>query len=505
MRLLRFALKHLIPVFIVLCLTGQASADKKLGDFEINAEEVPCCDHAFIQAIVWSGSDSLMTLEDLAAYCAPILWFSPDEPLLGETEGKNIMIPEPFPFEDTTNRPVTYYMVRNLIVTGDKDDAYRPDPVDRVKSIIDFSDVAAIDLDYFFYYHAESGFGGHAHDVESVQFKVYIWRRPECKACPYVIVVTRATGKAHGILWYDNTLSIDEYTKFPLHLLVEEGKHASCTDKNADGYYTPGYDVNRRANDAWGVRDVLRGGTLFTGSYQAWMAKVRHDRHRVFPPLPPDSPLRERHSEEGVYAPDNAIYELRPFPSADKAEADLVRFIADKGDPNWPSLESASTFKAITDWSDTESFVKSVSVSLMYDGDLGITAILPFFIIKVLEDPLAGGYFCQRVYFKDKNLRDIGWMLHYTPSASRWIDGYFSAGAEWDQYDVVKDGKSNTEMRTEFILETGLRLRFNLAHSPFSFLSFLTDFWGVRAGVKNYGAFDIDKLTYVVEIGSGTW
>jgi hypothetical protein len=36
-------------------------------------------------------------------------------------------------------------------------------------------------------------------------------------------------------------------------------------------------------------------------------------------------------------------------------------------------------------------------------------------------------------------------------------------------------------------------------------MSFLTDFWGLRAGIKNYGFFDIDRLTYVVEIGSGTW
>ncbi len=318
-------------------------------------------------------------------------------------------------------------------------------------------------------------------------------------------MVTRAVGKAHGILWYDNTLSMDEYTKFPLHILVEEGKHASCTDKNADGYYTPGYDVNRRANDAWGVRDVLRSGALFTGSYEAWMSKVRSDRHRVFPPLPPESPLRQRHSENGVYAPDNAIYELRPFPTADKAEHDLVHFIADKGDTDWSAMESASSFKAVADWSDAESFIKSISVSLMSDGDLGITAIFPFFIFKTLEDPLVGGYFCQRVYFKDEGLRDIGWMLHYTPSASRWVDGYLSAGIEWDWYEDEADSTRATSMRTDFILETGFRLRFNLAHSPFSFLSFLTDFWGVSAGLKNYGAFDIDRLTYVVEVGSGTW
>jgi hypothetical protein len=32
-----------------------------------------------------------------------------------------------------------------------------------------------------------------------------------------------------------------------------------------------------------------------------------------------------------------------------------------------------------------------------------------------------------------------------------------------------------------------------------------TDFWGVRIGIKNYGFFDIDKLTYVLEFGAGVW
>ena len=497
----------LISVFalVVSGLSGRTAAEDQLGSFEIRGEDVPCCEYGFIQAVVWSGADSLMAIENLAAYCGPVLWFSPDEPLVEDKEGKEISLPEPFPFEHDPEMPVVYYRVRNLMVTGDKETAYRPDSAERGRSLIDLSIVVAVDLDFFFYYHSEAGFGGHAHDVESVELKVVIWRRPQCVECPYSILVTRAVGKAHGVLWYDNTLSVDEYTKFPLHILVEEGKHASCTDKNGDGFFTPGYDVNRRVNDAWGVRDVLRSGALFTGNYEAWMTKVREDRHRVFPPLPPDSPLRERLSEYGRYAPDNAVYELRPFPSADKAEPDLVHFIADKGDPNWPEVTEAASLKNLIQWDDAQSFVKSVSVSLMADGDLGVSVILPLFIVKSLEDPVAGGYLCHRVYFKDEHFRDIGYMLHYTPSASRWVDGYLSAGVEWDQYDVKSDGKWSKRTRSDFVLETGIRFRANLAHSPFGFLSFLTDFWGLRVGLKNYGFFDINRLTYVLEIGSGTW
>ena len=85
---------------------------------------------------------------------------------------------------------------------------------------------------------------------------------------------------------------MDASARLPLHILVEEGKHASCTDRNADGQFTPGYDGTERVNDAWGVRDTLGTGRFFTGDYKAWMTKIRRDDTRIFPPLPPDSPLR---------------------------------------------------------------------------------------------------------------------------------------------------------------------------------------------------------------------
>jgi hypothetical protein len=190
--------------------------------------------------------------------------------------------------------------------------------------------------------------------------------------------------------WYDNTLGVDEYTRFPMHLLVEEGKHATCTDKNADGYYTPNYDVNRRVNDAWAVRDVIRGGTLYTGGYQSWVSKVRQPQHRVFPPLPNDSPLRRQFVKSGEYAPDQAVYVLRPFPSAEKAPHDLVHFIADKGDPNWPAVAKNTGRKQF----------------------------------------------------------------------SRWIDTYFSAGAEWDREPAPEGSEKKYKTTADFVLETGIKFRY---------------------------------------------
>ena len=103
------------------------------------------------------------------------------------------------------------------------------------------------------------------------------------------------------------------------------------------------------------------------------------------------------------------------------------------------------------------------------------------------------------------DLRDASWILNYTPSASRWIDTYFSAGAEWDKEPAPEGSEKKLTTTTDFVLETGLKFRVNLTHSPFKFLTAVTDFRGVRFGVKNNGFFDINKFRYVVEFGAGTW
>jgi hypothetical protein len=362
---------------------------------------------------------------------------------------------------------------------------------------MDLDGVVGVDLDFFFYYPAEVGLGVHKHDVESIEMQAVVWKREKCPDAPYHVVITKVVGKAHGIEWYDNTLGVDEYTKFPIHIFSEEGKHASCPDKNADGYFTPGYDVNRRVNDAWGVRDVIRSGTLYTPGYQSWMAKIREPQHRVFPPLPEDSPLRAQYATNGVYSPDNAVYELRPFPSAAKAEPDLVRFIADKGDTNWPEQVEAHSFKQFAKWVDQEAFVKSISVAFYADGNYGVSIAFPFFIVKNLEDPLAGGYITHRMAFTGKDLRDFMWVANYSASASRWMDPYFAAGYETD--------KGDASTRSYFVMEMGLKFRSGLSHTPLRVLTRVADFWGVRFGVKTDGFFEIDRLRYVVEIGAGTW
>jgi len=476
------------------------------GDFYLDPYDIPCSDHG-IQAIVWSGNNPKMKLERLVAYCGPILWFSPDEPLLTGTKGHEITIPEPFPFAESATAPVVYYRIRTILVREDADGpACIPHPREKNLDIIDLHQIIGIELDYFFYYRAEEGMGSHEHDVESVQMTLQVWRRDDCHDRHYNLVVTRVVGKAHGVHWYDNILEVDEQAKFPIHILVEEGKHASCPDKNGDGYFTPGYDVNKRVNDAWGTRDVMRTGTLFTSNYQAWMTKSRRDEHRVFPPLPEDSPLREAHCENGAYAPTNATYSLRPLPSAEKADPGLRPFIAGKGDPNWPREKPYTDLTRLQRWvAEAGSFVKSLSIAFRADGDLGISIIFPLFVVKHMQEPFGGGWLVNRIYFKDTDMRDFAWTVLYTKSASRWMEGYVSAGFEWDEEWEDITLPETFESTRNFVLETGVKFRANLVNTPLEYLTKLTDFWGLRLGIKNTGFVNIDKLSYVIEIGAGSW
>lgn len=217
------------------------------------------------------------------------------------------------------------------------------------------------------------------------------------------------------------------------------------------------------------------------------------------PTAAPGQPNREKHSVDGVYAPGNAIYEVRPFPRSEGAAPDehLEHFIASKGSEDWPDVIKDTSISKFGSWVMEDSFFKSLSVAYRYDQQSGISFIFPLLIIKNVADPIGGGWFVNRVYLKDYDLRDVSWNLMYSPAASRWIDSYFAAGWEWDS-----DGTTTT---TNFMVETGVKLRFSIAHSPLKFASFLTDFWGVRVGVKNIGLSDWSYLGWVFELGAGTF
>ncbi len=477
------------------------------------------CNFGNIPGIVWWGTETELTVDRIASLAAPIFWFSPDEPLLRGTEGRDIMMPEHLPFQDSASAPVVYYQLDEIVTGAGNEGEFTVNPDDKGQSIVDIARTGLMRLGYFAYYPSEAGLGAHQHDLEAVELKLAIMRttgdvlpyltEARCAETNYVVVVTWVAGKAHGIEWFWNISRVDADTKMPFTLLVEEGKHAIGTDKNGDGYFTPTYDVNVRVNDAWGTRDVISSGGLLQGGYQAWMTKVRYPEYRIFPPLPKDSPLREKLSRKrGAenWETENAVYELRPLPPAELGAYDenLYRFMKSKEVKDWPKETEKSDVEGFLNWAKDDVARGSFAISLLYDGDTGFSFVFPFFILKNFEVGLSGGFIVHRMYLKDEDLRDFGWQAMYTPSASRWFDGYFGAGVEWDTFDdPTAENPDLTDTRADFVLETGFKFRANV--EAIKWLSWATPFWGFRFGIKNYGFSDIDRLTYVLEFGAGAF
>lgn len=462
--------------------------------------------------VFWKGTKTIFTFEELASYCAPVFWYSPDEPELRLLSGKNIRIPTYFEFETPVDSPVVYYQIRKIIKKDNaKGTVFKKDYSDLNKSTIDISKIKGFEIDYNHYYRFEAGLGGHNHDTEQSQFKIYVIKSTKNDTAYYSIVFIQATGKAHALSWYDNIYSVDTTafeTKLPFNILVEEGKHASCTDMNGDGMYTPGYDVNQRVNDAWGVRDVIRTGNLFSSNFESYMQKARKPEHRVFPPLPFDSPHRIKYSVNGIYCPDNAVYQLRPMPKPSKASPNklLMHDMESYSAKSWPIV--TEDFKKVIDWFEDELFINSLGISYRYDDkESGVSFTFPLLVVKNVEVPIVGGWLLNRIYLQDKNLRDFGYNVLITSSASGFLSPYFSAGLEVDkrETDTNASGEPQFEKKTDFTMETGIKLRANVTYSPLKFLSFLSNFWGVRLGIKNKGFPSIDHLNYTLEIGAGVW
>lgn len=497
-----FKVKYFLFFFLILILF-QSELQSQIIDYNDSIERNA-------QFNFWAGPRSKMTALEIASYCAPVFWFSSDEPELHNKKGKEINIPRPYPFDSATSKPVVYYQIKNLLVKKNvSGQAYIPDKENKNNSIIDLSMINGFEINYTHYYEFEAGLGAHRHDNEQVQFKVYVEDDSRVNGLRiYEFVLLEVKAKAHALSWYDNTYVLDTTTietKLPFHILVEEGKHASCTDVNADGYYTPGYDVNVSINDAWGLRDVIRTGGLFTSDYQGWMSKPRKPEYSVLPPLPKDSPYYKKFIKDSIYSPDNAVYELRPMPPLKNAGKDLLL----KNDMSayvlnhWPDFEKDSDTRRIINWWQEDRLLKSVSVAARYDKNLGISVSFPLLIFKNVEAPIVNGWLVNKVYWQDFRSTDFGYSILYTSSASRFLDPYFSAGIEINK---TKDEQTDSfKRKTEFVVESGLKFRANLKYSFLKFLSFLTDFWGIRIGVKNTGFSDIKRLNYVLEVGAGVW
>ncbi len=470
--------------------------------------------------IIWKGTDNHISFEKLAAFAAPMLWFSPDEILLYDKDG-NKQLPKAFPFEKEGKTPIVYYKLRNVYGIDKELAVLHSESLDPRLKLLDLSQVKAIDLDFYYYFAKETGPTGHDHDIESITIQLRVEEVTFCPEYSYAITAKKVTARAHGNQWYYNAFEVDAQTFFPLSILIEEGKHASCTDKNADGIYTPTYDVTERINDAWGIRDIITSGRLVTGGFQAWMAKSRNKRSIVFPPLPKGSPHYESFQRKFGSFIEGSQYELRPYPDYKKLKEDgkivkgLDRFMKTKKPHQWPSMRkvSGSGGASVKQWIKDEKSYSSLSLAYRWDDAHRISLAFPLFFFKNVEAPKTGGWLYNKLYLGDLNSviddnsiefeKLLGHQITYSSSASKWVDTYLGLG--YEVFDKEVD-PTKTVYKFSFVSEAGIKIRLNIAKTPLRFLRYLgTDFWGIRMGWKNVGFASFENSGFVIEIGAGVF
>jgi hypothetical protein len=457
----------------------------------------PCLDEEE-PGVIWRGTEPI-GLAEIAHLAAPALWFSRDEPLL-KREGT--AIPKAHPCDDPSTGPVAYYQVTQIAYRGgvevgrpEEDD---PDFFEKVDHMI---------LKYFFYYPEDFGLGGHLHDLEAVEFQVDLEREAGC----YQLQIEEVTALAHGNRWYSNNLEVTDDTKFPMTIIVEEGKHGSATDRNADGYFTRGYDINQTINDASGVRDVMGSGVLLSSGYNPEMTKPRRFEHRVLPPeteLPCvssfDSSLQ---ISEGYLArydlrPGNRVPRCAGIPEGREHLYSFMRY-QQFGEEELPDqYASAGIDDAFRNLKTPDRFL---SVSLRGEGALGVALVF-----RGLD--LRQGWVVPKI---NVNGFTASGGLMYTPSASRFFDWYLAGGLH-RQYETITetieidapDGRREIEVvrptQWNVYWETGIKLRARVPGKARPFVLGYS-FAGLRVGVQALGIGRLDDIRLIVEIGAGAW
>ena len=442
--------------------------------------------------IVWQGPPPAPDLTALARLLAPVLWYSSDEPLILKRPGSPI--PHPHPCDKPGGTPVVYYQATAIVLRGDErvEGSGETDPDF-------FAKVDHFVLKFFFYYDEDFGLSPHPHDLEAINVLVELERTDE--GC-FRVRVPRVEGLAHGVHWYSNILKAERDMVFPVRVLVEEGKHASILDRNADGVYTPGYDVNSRVNDAWGLRDVLGSAVLMGAGFSATMAKPREDPFRLLPP--DDAPVCGRQRSVPVAAPAENLgrYELRPAsrvpvcnppgPAPDLLLA-MMRF--HRFGSEWPAGQHRSDLSRVL--SHPQNFFRVISaVNLRLDSER---------LALSVQGP---GLDLTEVWLVPRgHINDRGWALEalITPSASRWADWYVAMGYEDGLVTEILVEEPRQEIKVDgFVSEVGIKFRVAVSgKARWALLGY--NFGGVRLGIRANGFTRLKHPRLIVEVGAGVF
>ncbi len=429
--------------------------------------------------LIWYGKQSGLALADIATITAPVLWFSTDEPLILQGERS---LPNVHPCDAPATNGVVYYQVTRIKLRSGvrvglppQDDPFFVDHVD------------SFTIRYHFYFSRHFGSDERAHDLAAADLDVAIDR---LAGGGNRIRITRVAGLVRGTQWYANELAVEAGTRLPITIFVEQGTHATAPDRNADGLFTVGHDINRRTGDAWGLRD-LEAGVLMAGKFDASMFKPRQRGYRMLPPYV------ERNAVDGTslssVSPSPSAtnelgrYELRAasaVPPCNQLPADhrTLRILA--RDQNFgPEFEPVQyTSKLMRDvkapFTGTDPLIRNFS--LRKDRTMG-GAIL-FRGINFHD-----GTLMPRITFFPNRLSIEGL---YTPSGARAMSWYVSAGNEYDNGDWT------------FAAETGLKLRARVAPRRYTLGA---EFIGLRVGIRGSGFDRITPIRWILEVGLGGW
>ena len=485
----KVALEGFVRTFVVgLILMVVVSASTSMAA----TCDCPATDDDNDHGVLFRGSTT-PTFDEIVAMCAPVLWFSPDEPLL--IDGiRNI--PMAHPCDTPSDNAVVYYQVADVLLRGGAKVTEPPQSDPQF-----FNKVKLMSLMFFFYYPRDVGMGSHEHDIESVQFDIALERVSGCQTVRLLLV----KAAAHGIPWYANRLKPAAGIRYPVTILVEEGKHASCTDRNSDGLYTPGYDINQFVNDGWGVRDVFGAGFLFTGNYEAFMTKPRSLETRVLPPAD-RPPLCTTEGRSSLRYPERSLgrYVLRPGDGlgmcaglgapADSAFLGVMMRVNGFGQQTPMVQNSSDLERRLTKTiSSTPQIVPGVSVR-WDEGAFGLS-IIPFGI------DLGEGWLVGRVGL----LNGVSTEMMFTRSASRWCEGYFSGGWEWKNPDKENLYGDPLPDRNDPVWETGVKVRVSLPEGKIRWLFLNYRFAGLRTGARFNGIDRFKDGRFTVEFGAGVW
>ena len=152
-------------------------------------------------------------------------------------------------------------------------------------------DTYVYSLEYWFYYPYDRGMGG-GHKGDSEHAFIFVAIDKELEEYDDLLEgrVVGVVGAGHETHTANNVLVAGSNedprgeifpNELPRHfpILVERGKHASAPDRNFDGRFDVGADVNLFRDAAWGSRDIEPSSFFhIIGDFKDWYSLPRNDR-----------------------------------------------------------------------------------------------------------------------------------------------------------------------------------------------------------------------------------